>query len=339
MEYNLLPSDPDPQSGISPPIERTEHPRRATVRVLDPDVAARIAAGEVIERPASVVKELVENALDAGARQIRVDVRGGGLSMIRVSDDGHGIHASELWLACQRHATSKLPDGDLTHVQGLGFRGEALPSIATVAELSIVSAVDERGVGKRLTLRDGRTVAEEPAPRPRGTTVTVRHLFERIPARLAACARPQTELAQIGQTLRRLALAAPDVGLSLFIDDRLSLQTSGSGDIATTMIEVFGARIAGSLIHLGPVAEEWFSLQGVMSGPELTRPGRGQISVIVNGRWVQPRSLLMMIESAYRPLLPRGRHPLLTLRIDVPTDEVDINIHPSKLDVRLRRER
>src|SRR5688500_10767491 len=179
-----------------------------SIRVLPRAVAARIAAGEVIERPASVVKELVENALDAGAAAIRIDVQGGGLDLIRVGDDGRGIPGDQLALAVQRHATSKLHDGDLTRVRTLGFRGEALPSIAAVAELTLVRAAGDDGVGRRLTLRDGQAVAAEPAPRPRGTTVTVRGLFHNVPARLQAAGRVQNEAVQIGQTGRRLALAA-----------------------------------------------------------------------------------------------------------------------------------
>lgn len=308
------------------------------IRVLPPEVAARIAAGEVIARPASVVKELVENALDAGARQIRVDISGGGLSLIRVGDDGCGIPATELALACQRHATSKLAGDDLGSVRTLGFRGEALPSIAAVADLSLLSAADESGVGRRVTLRDGCLVGDEPAPRPRGTTVTVRHLFANVPARLAAAARPQTEVAQIAQTVRRLALAAPDVKLMLAIDGRVSLQTTGSGDLATTMVEVYGRGLSGSLLALGPIEVAGARVSGMIAGPEVTRPGRGQVNVIVNGRWVQPRGLLAALERAYRPALPRGRHPVLALVIETAPDRLDINIHPDKLEIRLLAE-
>ncbi len=320
-------------SGAPPPAGRP------VVRVLSPHTAARIAAGEIIERPASVVKELVENAIDADAGQIRIDIRRGGLGLIRVSDDGIGISAGEMWLACQRHATSKLPQDDLQRVSTLGFRGEALPSIATVAELGLVSASDDSGVGHRLTVWDGRILADEPAPRPRGTTVTVRRLFERVPARLEAASRAQTELAQITQLVRRLALAAPWVRFALYLDDRLTLRTSGSGGISTTMIELYGTGIAGSLIELSGTEVSGARLSGVMSGPELSRPGRAQVNLIVNHRWVQPRALQAMVESAYRPLLPRGRHPILTLSIETPPETIDINIHPTKLEVRLRDEK
>ena len=312
---------------------------RAPIRVLPPAVVARIAAGEVVERPASVVKELVENALDAGARRVRIDVRGGGLSLIRVGDDGCGIPAAELPLACTRHATSKLPGDDLGGVCTLGFRGEALPSIATVAELTIVSATADERIGRRLVLRGGRVVADEPAPQPRGTTVTVRGLFADVPARLAAAARPQTEIAQIGTVMRRLALAAPGVRFTLVVDDRPVLRTSGGGDLAATLVEVYGQGLAGSLLPLGPAEVAGVRVWGLISGPELTRPGRGQIHVITNGRWAQPRTLLGLLESAYRPLLPRGRHPVLALVLVAPPDRVDINIHPAKAEVRLLDER
>ncbi|GIW04873.1 MAG: DNA mismatch repair protein MutL [Thermomicrobiales bacterium] len=332
------------QTGESLLDHPREPARRATarhvIRQLPAEVAARIAAGEVIERPASVVKELVENALDAGATAIRIDVRGGGLTLIRVSDNGCGIPPGELWLACQRHATSKLLSDDLTTVRTLGFRGEALPSIAAVAELTIVSADDTTsGIGRRIVLRDGRRVTDAPAARPQGTTVTVRHLFANLPARLAAVERPQTESAHIGQMVRRLALTAPHVRFTLYIEERLAVQTSGSGDLATTMVEVYSPSLTGSLIALGPVTVGSARLAGFVAGAEMTRPGRSQLNIIVNGRWTQPRGLLALLENAYRPLLPRGRHPIAALVIDVPPGRVDINVHPAKLEVRLLDER
>jgi DNA mismatch repair protein MutL len=324
---------------LAKPIGAPGFVARDPIRLLPAAVSARIAAGEVIERPASVVKELVENALDAGATSVRIDVRGGGLGLIRVGDDGVGIPGDELWLACQRHATSKLSAGRLDAVRTLGFRGEALPSIATVAELTIVSATSDDGVGRRVTLRDGHLIVDEPAPRPRGTTVTARSLFHSMPARLAAAGRAQTEIAQIGQTARRLALAAPGVRFALFVEDRLLFQTSGSAELATTLVEVYSPSLAGSILPLGPVTVAGARLDGVVGGPEVTRPGRGQVHIIVNGRWVQPRGLLALIETAYRPVLPRGRHPVAALAIVVTPDRVDINVHPAKLEVRLLDER
>lgn len=330
----------DPRRLSSPPRRISpEASTRRPIRVLPHGVAARIAAGEVIERPTSVVKELIENALDAGARNIRVDIEGGGLRLIRVGDDGEGIPAEQLPLALERHATSKLPDDDLAGVATLGFRGEALPSIAAVAELTILSAPDGSGAGRRLTVREGRVTADEPAARPRGTTVVVRHLFQNVPARLAVAARPQTEVPQIAQLVRRLGIAAPAVRFSLFVDGRPSLDTSGRGDLASALADVYGPSLHGSLLALGAVEVAGARISGFVSGPELTRPGRGQINVIVNGRWVQPRGLLTLLEAAYRPVLPRGRHPVMALVIDTAPDCVDINIHPAKLEVRLVAER
>jgi DNA mismatch repair protein MutL len=310
------------------------------IRVLPVGVAAGIAAGETIERPASVVKELVENALDAGATAVRIDVRGGGLDLIRVGDDGRGIRAAELWLACQRHATSKYPAEGLGAVRTLGFRGEALPSIAGVAELDLVSATGT-GAGWRLTLRGGRVLRDEPAPRPAGTTVTVRGLFADLPARRSTFTSTgvRGETTQIAATVRRLALAAPGVRFSLHVEDRLALQTSGSDDLLSTLAETHGHALAGSLVALGPVEVAGATIRGAIAGAEVSRPGRGGVILLVNGRPIYGRGLQSALETAYRPLLPRGRHPVLLLAIEVDPRRVDVNVHPAKLEVRLRDER
>lgn len=298
-----------------------------------------IAAGEVIERPASVVKELVENALDAGARSIQIELRGGGLDLIRVSDDGIGIPADEIALACRRHATSKLSGFDLSVVTSLGFRGEALPSIAAVADLSILSATDKSGVGRRVTLRAGRVDVDELAPRPPGTTVSVRNLFQNVPARLAAAGRPQTEVAQVAQVVRRLALVSPSVQLSLRSDHSEVVRTRGSGDLTSALIDLYGAEPAGHLLTFGPKELDNAVVGGIIGSPELTVPGRSHLHVIVAGRWTQPRGLVAAVEAAYRPLLPRGRHPILVLTVETDSRLVDINLHPAKLEVRLLHER
>jgi DNA mismatch repair protein MutL len=333
---------------IPPPFvgdegERTRAAERPSggIRVLPVSVAAGIAAGETIERPASVVKELVENALDAGARAIRIDVRGGGLDLIRVGDDGCGIRAADLWLACQRHATSKYPDGGLAAVRTLGFRGEALPSIAGVAELDLLSASNDESGGWRLTLRGGRILRDEPAPRGKGTTVTVRGLFADLPARRSAFSGGQarSESTQIGAMVHRLALAAPEVRFALHIEDRLALQTSGAGDLQAVIAEVFGHALHESLTPLGPITAAGATIRGAIAGAEVTRPGRSGVTLLVNGRPVFGRGLQAALESTYRPLLPRGRHPVLVLAIEVDPRRVDVNIHPGKLEVRLRNER
>jgi DNA mismatch repair protein MutL len=321
---------------IDPPAVQTRP--RSPIRVLPLSVSSRIAAGEVIERPASVVKELIENALDAGARTIRIDIGGGGLELVRVGDDGSGIPKDDLWLACQRHATSKLAGDDLSTVRTLGFRGEALPSIAAVAELTIVSAVDDRGIGHRVVLRDGVVDVDEPAPRTLGTTVSVSRLFERYPARLASARTAQQENGVIGQTVRRLALTAPNVAFTVAMEGRTTLQTSGSGDLQHVMAEIYGDELINNLDTLEEVEISGARIKGVIAAPHITRPGRGQCHIIVNGRWVQPRALLALVEAGYRPVVPRGRHPIAVLVVETPPELVDINIHPSKLEVRLKDE-
>ncbi|MCM8746515.1 DNA mismatch repair endonuclease MutL [Thermomicrobium sp. CFH 73360] len=319
-------------------VLRPVAPRRS-IRILPPAIAARIAAGEVIERPASVVKELVENALDAAASHIRIHIRGAGLLEIRVTDDGYGIPPDELPLAVQRHATSKLPDDDLERIETLGFRGEALPSIAAVAELAIASATVDTPFGRRLTLYNGEIVADEPVAHPPGTTVIVRRLFENVPARLAATRNERAEVAEIVRVVRRLAIAAPAVRFALWLEDRLALQTTGTGELSTTLIELYGPILTDALRSLGPLEIAGARVTGLVSRPDLTRSNRNHLHIIVNGRWTQPRTLLTSLEAAYRPLLPRGRHPILALVINVDPCAVDVNIHPAKLEVRLHAER
>jgi len=314
-------------------------PVRRAIRILPPEIAARIAAGEVIERPASVVKELVENALDAGASRIRIDIRRGGLHEIRVSDDGCGIPAEELPLAVQRHATSKLPDDDLERIATLGFRGEALPSIATVAELTIASATGDRPAGRQLVLFAGQLLADEPVAHPPGTTVTVRRLFENVPARLAAARNERAETAEIVRVVHRLAIAAPHVRFTLIIDGRTALATSGTGDLRAVVLEVYGTTLADSLHSIEPCEIAGARLSGLVTAPDVTRSSRNHLHVIVNGRWTQPRTLLALVEAAYRPYLPRGRHPILVVVIETAPELVDVNVHPAKLEVRLRAER
>src|SRR4051812_35718669 len=213
--------------------------RLPMIRVLPPEIAERIAAGEVIERPVSVVRELVDNALDAGASDVRIDIEGGGLQLIRVADDGHGISPDQLELAFQRHATSKIDDvRDLLEISTLGFRGEALPSIAAVSEVDVASSVDDNGRATTVGIRAGRIERRGTRGRPRGTTVWVRNLFQPIPARLKFTRNPRAESSAISQLVRRYALARPEVRVALTLDGHPSLKTSGSGRLETALAEV-----------------------------------------------------------------------------------------------------
>jgi len=311
----------------------------AEILLLPPSVAERIAAGEVIDRPAAVVKELIENAIDAGATEIRVEARGGGLRLIRVADDGHGIPAGEVDLAFQRYATSKLRElGDLERVLTLGFRGEALASIAAVADVTLVSAT-EGCTAVHCTYRAGRPLERLAAARGRGTTVTVRDLFSAMPARLKFMRGARAEASQIGAVVRRYALARPGLRLSLVLEGHVAFRSDGSGDLREALAAVHGDILDGALLPLEPVEVEGVRISGLLAGRSLTRAHRGQLALFVNGRYVRSRTLLAAIEEGYRGLLPSGRHALGAIFLDAPPADLDVNIHPAKLDVRFRHER
>lgn len=312
---------------------------RRPIRPLDPQVVERIAAGEVIERPASVVKELLENALDAGARLVTVELRGGGLRSIKVSDDGAGIPAEELGLAVARHATSKLRDADdLWHLASLGFRGEALASIGAMAEVLLVSATGDAGVGAGVFVSDGRAVERFQRARARGTTVTVRNLFAHHPARLKFLRNARTESARASALVRRYALAYPDVRFELTLDGHASFTAPGTGQLADALAAVYGREIARVLAPLDTtgLALPGARLSGVISGPQLHRPSRRQLAFFVNRRWAMPHGLAEALEAAYRPFFPRGRHPLAVFFLEVAPEAVDVNVHPAKAEVKLR---
>lgn len=309
-----------------------------SIQILDPSVVERIAAGEVIERPVSVVRELLDNALDAGATDVRIEVRGGGLRLIRLSDDGGGIRADQVEIAVRHHATSKIRYADdLLFVESLGFRGEALPSIAAVSELSILTAT-ENSLGVSLDLRYGEDAERRYAPRPRGTSVTARNLFGNLPARLKFIGNARAESTLIKSLVRRYALAHPNVRFHLTLDGHTALQTSGSGE-EPVIGEIFGASLAGAFLRLGPGAEGDIAWTGRISANHVTRSSRQHITLLVNNRCVHVPSVLAAFEQAYRPLLPRGRHPIAVLSLTVPRERVDVNVHPSKAQVKLRDER
>jgi len=313
---------------------------RGGIRVLTPEVAAKIAAGEVVERPASVVKELVENSLDAGARRISVEVEGGGVRLIRVRDDGAGIPASEVELAFQRHATSKIAsEEDIEQLTTLGFRGEALPSIAAVADVEMLTRIEGDAAGIRLQLRDGvvLTLATEGAPR--GTTVVVRNLFRTVPARLKFLRAPATENARIAEVLTSHALAYAAVQFTLLIDGRLALRTGGGGRVEDALVGALGVETAARLLPLQRAEPQGtVSVSGHVSPPDLTRSQRSQQLFFVNGRWVESRVLARALEQAYQGLLPAGRHPLAVVFVTLPAGDVDVNVHPTKREVRFRRD-
>lgn len=326
--------------------------RRTPLLTLSSAVAERIAAGEVIERPVSVVKELLENALDAGASEVHIEVRGGGLHLIRVTDNGIGIPAADLERLCCRHTTSKLTTfEDLEHLQTLGFRGEALASIAAVSELTVLSRARETAQsdegeqpGYWLTWRGGRREQSGQRARSQGTTVTVADLFYNVPARLSYTRRARTENGHILQLVRRYALGYPAVRFSLVIDAHTVLYTRGSGDLPTAIAELYQLALDEMVQEItardesGEGPEPHYLLHGYIGNRVLAQNNRHAITLFINGRWIQSTALQNAIELGYRSLLPRGKHPLLVLNLQVPAYELDVNVHPAKTEVHLLQE-
>ena len=299
-----------------------------------------IAAGEVVERPASVVKELLENSLDAGATEVSVEINGGGIESIRVVDNGTGIPADEVSLAFERYATSKLSSADdLDYIESLGFRGEALPSIAAVSKCALVSRPSSQEAGHRIELEDGSTTSLEPTGAPVGTAITVSRLFGNFPARRRFLRTHGSEASQVHRLVERYALAYPGVRLRFSIDGSESVATSGSGDLRECVAAVYGRRVADEMLAL-VLGEDGaaVAVDGLIGPPTLARANRGRINLFVNGRWVLSRALSFAVEQAYHGFMAERRFPTAVLRISLPPVEVDVNIHPSKAEVKFRRE-
>lgn len=310
-----------------------------TIRILPPDVAARIAAGEVVERPASVVRELLDNAIDAGASRIALEIDGGGIDLIRITDDGCGMPPGDVELAFERHATSKIGGlDDLGNVRTLGFRGEALPSIAAAADVEVTTRVASEPVGIHLVLVDGVPVRRAARPAPAGTTIAVRDLFARLPARRKFLGSAASETRQVAALVAHYALAYPRVAFSFTNTGRRVLATSGDGDIRHAFGAVYGAANAAEMLEVA-FEEAGVRVEGLAGPPSLHRGNRSAVSVFVNGRWVQSRSLLFAVTEAYQSQLPGGRFPYAAISIALPPEEVDVNVHPAKAEVRFRDER
>jgi len=308
------------------------------IKVLESEVVAKIAAGEVIERPASVVKELIENSLDAGANQIAVEAQGGGVGLIKVSDNGAGIPASESELAFHRYATSKIGNlDDLEKISSLGFRGEALPSIAAVAEVEILTQTSLETVGSYLHLRKGEVVGKESRARPPGTTVTVRRLFRYFPARLKFLKSVNTENSHIAHLVSQYALAFPEVKFSLVLDKRPSLRTTGNGDLREVVNAIYGSEVAQRMLKVEQ-KDGLAKVGGLASPPSLARSNRNYLSFFVNRRWVRSPLLTRATDEAYRGLLMDGQHPMAVINISLPAQELDVNVHPAKAQIKFCHE-
>ena len=321
---------------IHPALPATDIIFSMPIHILAPEVASQIAAGEVVERPASVVKELVENSLDAGATQISINIKSAGKRLIEVADNGSGISAEELPLTISRHATSKLSTAeDLFHIHTLGFRGEALASIGSVSHLTITSRASDSDMGAKLKAAGGNLSAVEPAGTPVGTVVSVADLFFNVPARLKFLKTDITERRHIDQFVTRYALAYPGVRFQLRQDDRVTVQTSGSGDRREILASLYSVELAEQMLEV--LAEyESLSITGFTSALSHTRSNRREITFFINGRWVQDSALVAAVVQAYHTYLMVGRYPQTVLFVEMPPDMVDVNVHPTKAEVRFR---
>ena len=315
------------------------------IRQLEPDVAAKIAAGEVVERPASVVKELIENSIDAGATQIRVDLMSGGLQLIRVTDNGTGIPGDELQLALSRHATSKVARiDDLEHIRSLGFRGEALASIAAVAEVTLLSHHRGASQGAQVSATNGLISEVTTAASPDGTTVTVRNLFSAVPARLKFLKSRHTEVSHSHHLLEQYALAYPEIRFSVFNEGRQIFSTPGDGQLPSVLLEIYGLQITEQMAPISSLDgkdddAERPVVSGFTSLPTCYKSTRQHMSFFVNRRWVLSRMLSYAVEEAYHSLLMAGRHPLAVVNISVDPTQIDVNVHPAKTEIRFLKER
>jgi DNA mismatch repair protein MutL len=317
------------------------------IRLLPPDVADKIAAGEVIERPASVVKELIENSIDAGASQVQVEIREGGQRLIRVADDGSGIPAGEVPLAFARHATSKLSDAsDLERIETLGFRGEALASIAAVSHVTVLTRPRSELMGHFLHIEGGQVLRQEGRGCPAGTIVTVEHLFHNVPARLKFLRQPQTEAGHIYDVVSHCALAYPQIRFGLVSDGRQAFQSPGSGQLYDVLLALYGLEMAEQMLPLaapeaagGAEGQPWPGVSGCIGTPSLHRANRSYITLFANRRWIQDTSLAYSVIQAYHTLLPVGRYPVAVVLLEVLPGDVDVNVHPTKREVKFREAR
>jgi len=308
------------------------------IQVLDDHLSNMIAAGEVVERPASVVKELVENAVDAKAKRIEIHIEEGGLQLIRIVDDGHGMDRADCEKAFERHATSKIKTTrDLFHIRTLGFRGEALPSIASVSRVELVSSESSREVGCKIQVEAGNIVSIADHASVQGTDISVRDLFYNTPARLKYMKSISTEVGHVSDYVNRLALTYPEISFTFSHNGKTLLKTSGDGKLLHVVAAIYGVQVAKLLV---PVEGETldFKWQGFISKTEVTRANRSYISTLINGRYVRNYALTNAIMRGYHTFLPVGRYPIVVLHLEMDPTLLDVNVHPAKLEVRISKE-
>ena len=306
--------------------------------LLDELTINQIAAGEVIERPASVVKELVENSIDAGANKITVEVQNGGISKIRIIDNGSGISKDDMEFAFERHATSKIRNADdLETVKSMGFRGEALASIAAIANVEMISRTEENEIGNRILVEGGKILEQEETASQLGTTITVSNLFFNTPVRYKFLKKDFTEAGYIEDTITRIALANPSIAIKLINGSKTIIQTTGNGDIKSVIYNIYGKEVAEGLL---PVEYEYedIKVQGVVGKPEIARNNRSYQLFFVNKRYIKDKTLSASAEQAFKGLLTIGKYGFLVLNVDIEPKKIDVNVHPTKLEIRWQEE-
>ena len=306
--------------------------------LLDDLTINKIAAGEVIERPASVIKEMVENSIDAGATNITVEIKNGGISYIKVSDNGKGIAQDDLEIAFERHATSKIRSADdLDTVTSMGFRGEALASIAAIANVELVSKTQEQEIGYRVVVEAGNVLEKEETGCKTGTTITVRNLFFNTPVRYKFLKKDYTESGYIEDAITRIALVNPNIAIKLINTGKTVIQTNGSGDIKNVIYSIYGKDIANGIMEVSYKYED-INIVGVVGKPEIARSNRSNQLFFVNKRYIKDKTLTAATEQAYKGLIPIGKFGFVVLNIEMNPAKVDVNVHPAKLEVRFEEE-
>lgn len=308
----------------------------AQIHILDSETIDKIAAGEVVERPSSVVKELVENAIDAGAKAVTVEIKDGGISFIRVTDNGCGMEREQLRTAFQRHATSKIENAeDLAHISSLGFRGEALSSISAVAKAEVITKTSNSITGSRIILEGSQEISFEEVGAPEGTTFIVRNLFFNTPVRRKFLRQPATEGGYIADLMEHLALSRPDISFKLLMGNQMKFHTSGNGDLREVIYRIYGREVANALVPIQYIQDEdGVKIEGYLGKPTQVRSNRNFEIYFVNGRFVRSSVVSRAVEEGYKEYLMQHKFPLCVLHINLDTERVDVNVHPTKMDVR-----
>lgn len=304
------------------------------IRLLDNNLINKIAAGEVVERPASVVKELMENSIDAGATSITVEIKEGGISLIKITDNGKGIPKDELKTAFLRHATSKLRTlDDLEDIMTLGFRGEALSSIASVAQVEMITKTKDSQVGHKIVINGGVVEKEEESAGNNGTVFTMKNLFYNTPARRKFLKKPATEGGYVSEVVNRIALGHPEIAIKYINNGNTIMQTNGSGDVKSVVLYIYGRQMASQMIETS-YSKDGFTVEGLIAKPELSRGNRNYENFFINGRYIKSNIVQNAVEEAYKGKLMVGKFPVFALNLKVPANTVDVNVHPTKLEVR-----